>query len=122
MNGLDAVATNLIDKHPVSLALAEAGLYLGFPTPGSCYVSKSRGEFPVRVLRTGSGLRVMTSDLLDYIRTGESQSEKRATQQAEKRGGVGRPTSTEKMEAAGRGITIRELRAQTSLTLNGRAA
>lgn len=114
MNGLDAVAENLINKHPVCLPFVAAGALLGFPTPGSCYVSKSRGEFPVRVVRTGSGLQVMTSDLLDYIRTGVSQAVPRA-KKAAPQPGAGRPRKADSLAAAKCGLSVAEWRAQTKL-------
>lgn len=117
-NGIDAVVAGLIAKHPVSGGMVEFGRYVGYPTPGAVYVAKSRGEFPLRVIRTGAGLRVMTSDLIDFIRTGISQSEKRLAATT-KRNVVGRPTKAEEMEAAARGITVRELRAQAVMNLGG---
>lgn len=113
--GFDAVAINLINKHPVSMALGEAGAFLGFPTVGSCYVARSRREFPVRVVRMGSGLRVMTSDLLDFLRTGVSQATPRQGK-AVARPGAGRPRRSEQVQAAAMGLSVRELRAQKPLT------
>lgn len=115
--GIDAVVAGLVAKHPVSGSMVEFGNYIGYPTAGAVYVAKSRGEFPLRVIRTGAGLRVMTSDLIDFIRTGISQSEKRLAPAQYK--GVGRTTKAEEMEAAARGITVRELRAQAVMNLGG---
>lgn len=113
--GIDAVAANLIKEHPISMALVEAGMYLGFPTSGSCYVARSRHEFPVRVTRTGAGLRVMTHDLLDYVKSGVSQATPRQGAVAAARAGAGRPRKSEQVKALAMGLSVPELRAQSSI-------
>lgn len=109
MNGIEAVETNLLDKYPVCIPFAAAAAMLGYKTVGAGYTAKCRGSFPLAAGRVGAGLAIKTSDLINFLRSGERSA---AGGGEGSKKSAGRPTKKEQIEAARRGLTVRELRAQ----------
>jgi hypothetical protein len=82
-------------------------------TPAAAYVARSRGIFPVRVRQIGGKLVCFESDFREYLCTGESQAFL-SVPPLKKKVEVkkGRPTKRESLEAARRGLSVKELRIQ----------
>ena len=120
--GLELVISNILARHPVQLSITEAGKIIGFLTRSAVLTARARGTYPLRVRERGEKLVVFTSDLIDYLVTGESQSSlsvplrKRARKPSKT---TGRPTKPETLEAQRLGLSVRELRAQHALELVG---
>ena len=94
---------------------AAAGLVIGLK-PQSTYNRLVAGRFPLPVVQTGFGKMVRLSDLSEFIDNLNSPSPAitpAATAAPVK--GRGRPSKAETIEAARRGMSVRELRAQSSL-------
>lgn len=110
--GIEAVIERIVAAHPICMPFTTAAGMLLFGTPNSAYVARARGLFPLRVSRHGSGLVCMTGDVIDFIQTGKSQTEKKSSGSGS---GKGRPSRVEQSEAANRGLSVKELRAQQKL-------
>lgn len=88
---------------------------LGF-TPAAAYVARRREIFPIRVRQIGSKLVCFESDIQEYLRTGKSQAHlsvpaiKKVVEVK-----TGRPNKRESLEAARRGLSVKELRAQSKI-------
>lgn len=114
--GVDLVIERILDLHPVSAPLLAAGRFVNFNTPTSVYTARHRGKFPLKISRFGGNDLVMTSDLIDFLRTGKSQADKNKKAVKIKREGTfGAPTKVERCEAARLGLSIKELRAQAQI-------
>lgn len=121
MTGLDVVILNLLGKHPLTVPLIAAGTMLGYKSANAIYAAKCRGTFPLMVGRTGAGLSVKTADLIDCIQGCRPVTPNEVRRNAKPH--AGRPTKSESLEAARRNITVKELRAQSSIELQeGRGA
>ena len=118
-SGIDAVEQNLLGTYPIGAPFADAARMLGFRSTAAAYTARCRGTFPVRVTRIGAGLAVRTSDLIDYLRTGQNQATPREVRREIQPHHAGRPTKSEQVEAQRRHLTVRELRAQSSLEIGG---
>jgi len=111
LTGVNLVISNILAKHPVQLDFLDCGKIINY-TPAACYVARSRHLFPVRVRKQGGRLICCTADLIDYINNGVSQAElsvppiRRAC-----RVQAGRPSKRECLDAAARGLTVKQLRA-----------
>jgi hypothetical protein len=115
LTGLAVVISNILTKHPVQLDFVECGAIINY-TPAACYVARSRRLFPVRVRKQGGRLICCTADLIDYINNGVSQAELSVKPIRKAcRAQSGRPTKREQLEARTKGLSVKELRAQTSL-------
>ena len=111
---INPVVAAIIEKHPARLSLVECGAIIGLSREAS-YVARSRGQFPVRVRSDHGRLFVFTSDLVTYLTDGILQCEQ-SCKPLRKRCSVqtGRPTKRETWDAQSRGLTVKELREQTS--------
>lgn len=98
------------------LSFAETAKLLGYATASAGFVSRQRGIFPVRVRQIGKKLVCFRTDLDQFLIDGISQAP--ASVPALKKSAsvkTGRPGKMESIEAARRGMSVRELRAQASL-------
>lgn len=117
------VTNSIIQQHSAVLGFTEAAQIVFNKSPEAAYAERARGTFPVRVRLHGKRLVVFTSDLIEYLETGENQAEQsvaliRKTFKVK----TGRPAKSESLEATRRGIiTVTELRAQASIKLEGGA-
>ncbi len=105
---------------PSVLSFVSAAAQIGY-TPAAAYVSRSRNIFPIRVRQIGGKLICFKSDIEEYLRTGESQAplsvpalKKQITVK------IGRPLKCESLEAARRGLSVSELRAQDQASRRAR--
>jgi len=113
--GADLVNKSIIEKYPAQMPFVASGALLGI-TPAACYVLRSRGCYPVRVRQQGGRLIVFTSDQIDYLNTGISQAELSVKPIRKCRKiKTGRPTKREELEAKAKGLSVKELRAQSTL-------
>lgn len=113
--GVALVNKSIIEKYPAQMSFVTSGAILGI-TPAACYVLRSRGRYPVRVRQQGGRLVVFTSDQIDYLNTGISQAELSVKPIRKSRKiKTGRPTKREELEAKARGLSVKELRAQSTL-------
>lgn len=115
MDGMKAVEKNLLEKYPVAVPFAAVAAMLQYRSTAAAYTAKARGTFPVKVDRLGAGLAVRTANMIDYLRGGVRQAPHDYAAKPVRKG-VGRPTRVEQVEAQRRGISVRELRSQTSIT------
>lgn len=116
------VVNNILQHQPAVLDFIGAAAVIG-KSQEAAYAERARGTFPLRVRQHGKRLVVFTSDLIQYLETGKSQAEQsapliRKTYKVR----IGRPTKPEALEAARRGLSVRELRAQAKLGVEGGAA
>lgn len=123
--GIELVISNILQQYPVQLSITEAGRIIGYRTQSAVLTSRQRGTFPLRVRAVGDKLVVFTSDLIDYLRTGESQAElsvppRKRTRKPGK--ATGRPTKPETIEAQRLGLSVRELRDKRVLELSAAGA
>ncbi len=109
--GLAVVISNILAHHPIQLDFLECGKIINY-TPAACYVARSRHLFPVRVRKQGGRLICCTADLIDYINNGVSQAELSVPPIRQPcRVQAGRPSKRECLDAAARGLTVKQLRA-----------
>lgn len=109
---VNPVISNIIQHQPAILDFVAAAAIIGKSSEAG-YAERARGTFPLRVRLHGKRLVVFLSDLIAYLETGESQAEQSAALiRKTYKVRTGRPTRPEALEAARRGITVRELRAQ----------
>ena len=107
---IDLVISNILSKHPVQINFVDCGKYLNLQKNAS-YVARNRGVFPVRIRSLGSKLICHTVDLIEYIKTGESQAEFSCGPIAKKfHKKVGRPTKAEQVQAQQAGISVSQMR------------
>lgn len=112
------VIRNILQQNSAVLEFTKAARIAFDKSPSAAYAERARGDFPVRVRQHGKRLVVFTSDLVHYLETGESQAEQsapliRKTYKVK----TGRPTKRESLSAKAHGLTVRELRAQSSIKL-----
>jgi hypothetical protein len=97
------------------LPFSEVSQSLGFPTSAAGYVARQRGIFPVRVRQIGGKLVCFKADIDRYLEDGISQSHLSIPPVKSKpTARVGRPRKTESLEAARRGLSVSEMRAQST--------
>lgn len=114
-DAVEMVINNLVNQYPISIPLGQAGAMLNMNTMGAIYSSKHRGDFPLRITSAGGRGIVLTSDMINFLRTGESQShlnKKKVKVKVKDEQSGGRPRKEETVEAARLGITVPQLRAQ----------
>lgn len=109
--GINLVVQNILQQYPVQLDFVECGSFINYSSAAS-YVARSRGQFPVRVRQQGGRLVCHTADLINYIENGVNQAEMSVSpiRKKCKEGKVGRPTKRERLDAAARGLTVKQLR------------
>ena len=93
---------------------AAAGLVVGLK-PQSTYNLLVKKAFPLPCVTTTHGKMVRLSDLADYI---DSLQTLPSSLPASAAGGRGRPHKAEQIEAKRLGLSVRELRAQSSMNMN----
>lgn len=115
------VISNILQHQPAVLDFIGAASIIG-KSSEAAYAERARGMFPLRVRQHGKRLVVFLSDLIKYLETGESQAEQSASLfRKTYKGKTGRPTKPEALEASRRGLTVKELRAQANIKLEGGA-
>jgi len=98
--------------HADIISFQLAATRIGYSS-AAAYVARRRSIFPIRVRQIGSKLVCFESDLQEYLRTGTSQAHlsvpalKKIVEVK-----AGRPTKRESLEAARKGLTVPQLRAQ----------
>lgn len=114
------VISNILATNSAVLEFTRAAQIAFGKSPSAAYAERARGTFPVRVRQHGKRLVVFTSDLIQYLQTGESQAEQSAPLIRKIcKVKTGRPSKRESIDANARGLSIRELRAQRALQLGG---
>lgn len=97
------------------MSIAEAGKVIGYRTTAACLTARQRGKFPLRVREIGNKLVVTIYDLIEYVKSGESQADQSIQIRKKPRkysSNTGRPSKRESLDAAAAGITVPQLRAQ----------
>lgn len=120
VKGIDVVISKVVEEHPVAIPLLKAGQYIGLMTAGAVYTSWFRGKFPLKITNLGGGHgMVMTGDMIDFLRTGESQASQnvrvKRVPSLIKSTGAGRPTKVLQAEAKRLNLSVCEYRAQQNL-------
>lgn len=115
---VNPVISNILQQNSAVLEFTKAARIAFDKSPSAAYAERARGTFPVRVRQHGKRLVVFTSDLITYLETGESQAEAsapliRKTYKVK----TGRPTKRESLSAKAHGLSVRELRAQSTFPL-----
>lgn len=118
ITGLELVISNILQQHPGRMPFCAAARIIGYPTTASAHTARARGTFPIRTRAECSRLVVFTSDLVEYLQSGKSQARLScASIKKSFKVKTGRPGKREQLEAARRGLSVKELRAQRSLHL-----
>lgn len=111
---VNPVISHILQQHSAILEFTRAAKIAFNKSPSAAYAERSRGTFPVRVRQHGKRLVVFTSDLIQYLESGESQANQsvaliRKTYKVR----TGRPSKRETLEALKRQLSVKELRAQS---------
>lgn len=114
--GLDLVVGNILQQYPGRMPFSAAAKIAGFHTLSGAHTARARGTFPIRTQQEGSRLIVYTADAIEYLRSRKSQASQSAPPIRKIfKVRTGRPTKREALEADRLGLTVRELRAQSSI-------
>lgn len=111
--GLNPVISAILANPTAIYGFSECAAFLGY-SPAAAYVARSRNIFPVRVRTLGQRLIVFKSDLVEYLKTGESQASQSVP--AIRKGWkvkIGRPSKRESISAANLRISVKALRQRT---------
>ena len=110
---VDTHILKLVHEQPPVILFHKAAALLSY-SYDAAYVARKRGQFPVRVRTRGGTLVVFTSDLILYLKTGESQA-KLSVPLRKKiyTARTGRPSKRELIEAEKLGLSVREMREVT---------
>jgi len=73
MESTNPAIQSILSNGVATLGFVQVSVFLGF-SKQAAYTSRAPGNFPVRIRKIGKRLIVLTSDLVTYLETGESQS------------------------------------------------